>query len=70
MPNCKQKNRNSQRKRNYELGRFGNKISNPYNNFEKFIIKYHIIPDRYLAKLLGSSTNGIQTKRWRIKNES
>ena len=57
------------RKINYTRGRFGNRsiTKNPYNTFEKFIVKIHIIPDRWLAKLYGSSTNGIQALRWRIK---
>lgn len=58
-----------ERKRNYTKGRFGNRLKegSPFNKFEKFIIVIHVINDRWLAKQFGSSTNGIQAMRWRIK---
>lgn len=57
------------RRENYEKGRYGNrrKLSN-FTFFEKLLIKIHIFPDRWLACFCGSSTNGIQAMRWRMKN--
>ena len=60
------KKRYKDRIENYEKGRFGKKVK--YNIFERMLVKLHIFPDRWLAKMLGSSTNGIQTMRWRLKN--
>ncbi len=64
------KKRHIERKRNYDKGRFGNRLKEggPFNKFERFIISIHVINDRRLAKQFGSSTNGIQAMRWRIKN--
>ena len=61
------KTKNRWRKRNYERGRFGRKTK--FNKFECLLIKYHILPDRLVARILKSSANGIQSKRWRMKND-
>ena len=67
MPNCTKCNRKGQRKRNYLKGNFGSNKFTPFTIFEKRLVTWHIIPDRILAKLLGRSTNAIQSLRWRIK---
>lgn len=69
MTKAKGIKRNEERKRNYVRGRFGSIHKKKYrtNQFERKIISSHIIPDRWLAKILRSSTNGIQAIRWRIK---
>ena len=61
--------RNRERKRNYKKGRFGNRRKQKqYTNwFERKFVLYHLLPDRTIAKILGSSVNGIQALRWRIK---
>lgn len=57
------------RRENYEKGRFGNRRkSNKFNSFEKVLIKTHIFSDRWTAYFCGSSTNGIQSMRWRLNN--
>lgn len=63
------KKRNKERRRNYVKGRFGNrrKVGKNFTKFEMALIGLHIIPDRLLAKWFGSSVNGIQSARWRIK---
>ena len=58
--------KNKYRKINYIRGRFGR--VGGYNWFQVRLIMLHVIPDRTLAKLFRSSTNGIQSMRWRIKN--
>ena len=67
MPNCTKDNRKGQRKRNYLRGVFGKNRFIPFTSFEKRLVMLHIIPDRLLARILGRSTNGIQSLRWRIK---
>lgn len=59
--------RNKWRKVNYQNGRFGSRVGKKFNRFEKWLIMKHIIHDRTLAKLLHTSTSGIQATRWRIK---
>ncbi len=62
--------RSGQRRRNYERSTFGNRLDGHrfFTWKEKLLIMWHIIPDRWLAWLLKSSANGIQSKRWRINN--
>jgi hypothetical protein len=71
MPKNKQskvrEERNKWRRFNYERGKFGSRRNKNFNKFERWLIKIHIINDRTLAKLLHTSTNGIQVLRWRIK---
>ena len=67
MPNCKSQYRKGQRERNYLKGIFGHNKFTPFSKLEKLLVMWHIIPDRLLAKILGRSTNGIQSLRWRIK---
>lgn len=68
MPDCKQENRNEQRKRNYARGCWDNdRHDKPFNSFESLLIRLHIIKDRMLARLLKRSVQGIQVKRCRIK---
>lgn len=69
MPNCTKANRKGQRERNYYRGIFGKNKFTPFTKLEKRLVILHIIPDRILAKLLGRSTNGIQTLRCRIKTK-
>ena len=57
--------RNKYRKINYERGRFGNR--NHFTKFERWLIRCHLISDRHLAKLLHTTTNGIQACRWRMR---
>jgi len=58
------------RKENYEKGRFGNRLKEegPFNQDEIKMILFHELSDRLLAEMFGSSTNGIQSMRWRLKN--
>ena len=58
--------RKRERRENYEKGRFGRR-KNKFGVMGRMFIIYHIIQDRRLARWLGSSVNGIQTMRWRIK---
>ena len=64
------KKRYEERKKNYEKGRFGNRCheGNYFNQEEREMILLHDLPDRTLAKMLGSSVNGLQSLRWRLKN--
>ena len=59
-----------ERRENYEKGAFGNKLKEGsyFTQDEREMILHHILPDRALAEMFGSSTNGIQTMRWRLKN--
>ena len=64
--------RNLYRKINYERGRFGNRRKVSKHNFfwwQRIIVRLGLFKDRGLAKMFGSSTNGIQSLRWRIKND-
>lgn len=60
--------RHRDRLKNYKKGRFGNKKREPFNRFEIDMILGHNLPDRVLAKKLGSSVNSLQSLRWRLKN--
>ena len=64
--------RNKFRKINYERGKFGCRrggycASRKFNRVELLLIQMHIMSDRQLAKLLHTTTNGIQACRWRIR---
>lgn len=60
--------RKGHRKRNYEKGRFGRRtVHTKFSWWERILIMVHIIPDRWVARWLDSSVNGVQALRWRIK---
>lgn len=61
--------RNELRRKNYEKGRFGSRLIGHrfFTWKERLLIVWHIVPDRWLARLFRSSVNGIQALRWRIK---
>lgn len=68
MTKAKGKKKNAERRRNYVKGRFGSRNNGRnYGWWERRLIMIHIVPDRWLARLFDSSTNGIQIMRWRIK---
>lgn len=54
------------KKKNYKKGKFGR--VGKYSDWEMKLVRLHLLPDRFVAWLVGSSTNGIQALRWRIKN--
>ena len=56
------------RLKNYKKGRFGNRQQEPFDDEEIKMIILHELPDIALARMFGSSTNGIQVMRWRLKN--
>ena len=63
--------RNKWRKVNYERGRFGSRRKLSVHRYSKEMMRMimkKVVCDRELAKWFGSSVNGIQIKRWRIKN--
>ena len=56
------------RLKNYKKGRFGNRQQEPFDDEEIKMIILNELPDIALARMFGSSTNGIQVMRWRLKN--
>jgi hypothetical protein len=63
--------KNKYRKINYERGRFGSRRRlsvHKFDAFQSIMIWSKIWSDRKLAEMFGSSVNGIQSKRWRMKN--
>ena len=61
--------RNGQRKRYYSKHRYGKRTGRRINWMLNLIVRWRLISDKRIAKVFGCSVGGVQTLRWRIKND-